>query len=221
MADWNNFLIAVDEMDSSLRAVRYVGKLAGSIDKISICLLHVYPVPPPDFEMKGGILENYQAQRVTKAENIFGRCLEILTDADFNTETIRCITRMAEGKTISDTVLEAGERKIFKLVFHENFDLKLGPFTVTCYRSPEKEGQVLNLVRGNTMFMQGRSVRDEAGNLVRMLDIIRGTRLDTAIGRIDSDYEEYMANHAEDILRAFLKSVEAIILLHQHGFKHG
>ncbi|MGB3222438.1 MAG: universal stress protein [Desulforhopalus sp.] len=106
MADWNNFLIAVDEMESSLRAVRYVGQLAGSIDKVSICLLHVYPVPPPDFELKGGILENYQAQRVTRAENIFDRCLEILTDAEFNSETIQCITRMAEGKTISDTVLE-------------------------------------------------------------------------------------------------------------------
>jgi nucleotide-binding universal stress UspA family protein len=106
MADWNNFLIAVDELESSLRAVRYVGQLAGSIDKVSICLLHVYPVPPPDFELKGGILENYQAQRVARAENIFGRCLEILADASFNTETIRCITRMAEGKTISDTVLE-------------------------------------------------------------------------------------------------------------------
>jgi hypothetical protein len=117
--------------------------------------------------------------------------------------------------------LESGERKIFKLVFHENFDLSLGQFTVTCYRRPEKEGQVLNLVRGNPMFMQGRSVRDEAGNLVRMLDIIRGTRMDTVIGRIDTDYEGYMANHVENILRSFLRSVKAIILLHQHGFKHG
>jgi nucleotide-binding universal stress UspA family protein len=106
MADWNNFLIAVDELESSLRAVRYVGQLAGNIDEVSICLLHVYPVPPPDFELKGGILEEYQAQRMVRAENIFGRCLEILIDADIKKEAIRCITRMAEGKTISDTVLE-------------------------------------------------------------------------------------------------------------------
>ncbi|MGB3210446.1 MAG: hypothetical protein WBB19_07035 [Desulforhopalus sp.] len=117
--------------------------------------------------------------------------------------------------------LESGERKILKLVFHENFTLTLGELKVTCYRRPEKEGRVLDLVHGNAMFMQGYSVLDEAGNLVRILDIIRGTRLDTAIGRIDTDHDTYMSTHVEDILRRFLKSVEAIILLHHHGFKHG
>jgi hypothetical protein len=71
------------------------------------------------------------------------------------------------------------------------------------------------------MFMQGRSVLDDAGNLVRILDIVSGSRLDTAIGRIDCDQNDYLAHHAEEILRRFLKSVEAIILLHHHGFKHG
>jgi hypothetical protein len=117
--------------------------------------------------------------------------------------------------------LESGERKILKLVFYENFTLSLGPFKVTCYRRPEKEGQVLELVQGNLMFMQGRSVLDDAGNLVRILDIIRGSRLDSAIDRIDCAYDDYLATHAEQILRHFLKSVEAIILLHHHGFKHG
>jgi hypothetical protein len=117
--------------------------------------------------------------------------------------------------------LDSGERKILKLVFHENFTLELGPLKVTCYRRPEKEGQVLELVRGNSMFMQGRSVLDDAGNLVRILDIVSGSRLDTAIGRIDCDQNDYLAHHAEEILRRFLKSVEAIILLHHHGFKHG
>jgi len=117
--------------------------------------------------------------------------------------------------------LESGERKILKLVFHENFTLTLGQFKVTCYRRPEKEGQVLDLVHGNSMFVQGYSVLDEADNLVRVLDIIQGTRLDTIIGRIKSDHETYMSTHVEEILRRFLKSVEAIILLHQHGLKHG
>jgi hypothetical protein len=117
--------------------------------------------------------------------------------------------------------LESGERKILKLVFHETFNLKFGQFKVTCYRSPEKEGRVLELVSGNPMFMQGHSTLDEAGNLVRILDIISGTRLDTTIGRIACDYESYLANHVEGILRRFQKSVEAIIFLHSHGLKHG
>lgn len=117
--------------------------------------------------------------------------------------------------------LESGERKILKLVFHETFTLQLGQLKVKCYRSPEKEGRVLDLVNGNQMFMQGYSTLDEAGNLVRILDIIRGRRLDTAIGRINASQETYMASHVEEILRRFLKSVEAIILLHKLGFKHG
>jgi len=117
--------------------------------------------------------------------------------------------------------LVSGERKILKLVFHENFTLDLGPLKVTCYRRPEKEGQVLDLVRGNPMFMQGYSVLDEVGNLVRILDIVQGTRLDTTIGRIDCDHACYLADHLEGILRRFQEAVEAIILLHDHGFKHG
>ncbi len=117
--------------------------------------------------------------------------------------------------------LESGERKIIKLVFHETFSMKLGQFDVTCYRSPEKEGRVLELVRGNPMFMQGYSTLDEVGNLVRILEIIQGTRLDTVIGRVNCDYIDYLAQHAEGFLRRFQKSVEAIIMLHDHGLKHG
>ena len=117
--------------------------------------------------------------------------------------------------------LESGERNILKLVFHETFTLLLGKLKITCYRSPEKEARILDLVNGNPMFMQGYSSLDEAGNLVRVLDIIRGTRLDTAIGRIPGSYDNYMENHVENILRRFLKSVEGIQLLHSYGFKHG
>lgn len=117
--------------------------------------------------------------------------------------------------------LESGERKILKLVFHETFTLALGDLQVKCYRRPEKESQVLELVRGNAMFMQGYSALDEVGNLVRILDIVGGIRLDTAIGRLDCDQETYMATHLENILRRFQRAVEAIILLHDHGFKHG
>ena len=106
MADWHNILIAVDEMESSLRAVRYVGQIARNVGKVSICLLHVYPEPPPDYHLKGGVLEEYQAQRIVRAELIFERCLEILVGADIIREAIYCTTHMAEGRTISDTVLE-------------------------------------------------------------------------------------------------------------------
>ena len=106
MADWNNILVAVDEMESSLLAVEYVGQVTSGLKNVSICLLHVYPEPPPDFFVKGGHLEEYQSQRIARAERIFQRGLEILVSGGIKREAIYCTTHMAEGKTISDTVLE-------------------------------------------------------------------------------------------------------------------
>lgn len=118
--------------------------------------------------------------------------------------------------------LESGERMILKLVFYETFNLSFGGLTVKCYRNPEKEGKVLDLVRGNMMFMQGYSALDDADNLVRILDVIRGKRLDNVItGLSIKNHRQYIEEHVEDVLRKFLKSVEAIGLLHSYGLKHG
>jgi nucleotide-binding universal stress UspA family protein len=106
MADWNNILVAVDEMESSLLAVEYVGQVTSGLKTVSICLLHVYPEPPPDFFVKGGLIEEYQSQRIARAERIFQRGLEILVSGGIKREAIYCTTHMAEGKTISHTVLE-------------------------------------------------------------------------------------------------------------------
>lgn len=116
MADWHNILIAVDEMESSLRAVRYVGEIAQNVEKVSICLLHIYPEPPPDFHLKGGILEDYQAQHIERAEHVFSRCIEILVGANIMRDAIYCTTHMAEGRTISDTLLEVRQKGNFGTV---------------------------------------------------------------------------------------------------------
>ncbi len=106
MGNWYNILVAVDAMESSLSAVQYVGRVAGKIAAVSICLVHIYPEPPPDFYTKGGVREVYQTQRIARAEQIFQRCVEILVTAGIKREAIFCTTHMAEGKTISDTLLE-------------------------------------------------------------------------------------------------------------------
>jgi hypothetical protein len=36
MAKWNTLLVAIDELDSSLRAVQYVGQVADSLKDVSI-----------------------------------------------------------------------------------------------------------------------------------------------------------------------------------------
>ncbi|MFW2366784.1 MAG: universal stress protein [Desulforhopalus sp.] len=106
MADWKNILVAVDEMESSIRAVNYVGHVTQDVSNVSICLLHIYPEPPPDFYVNGGLIDEYQSEHIGRAELIFQRGKEILIKGGLMREAIYCTTHMAEGKTISDTLLE-------------------------------------------------------------------------------------------------------------------
>lgn len=112
-------------------------------------------------------------------------------------------------------------RYLLKLVFHETFTISLGDYQVTCYRSPEKEARVLELVQGHPRFMHGHGVIDEGGNLVRILDLIRGQRLDKLIHHGELSHEEYFFSELPAHLRQFLDCIEGIQLLHSHGLRHG
>ncbi len=117
--------------------------------------------------------------------------------------------------------LETGETKILKLVFYETYKLMLGTMEVTCYRTPEKEAKVLELTQDNPYFMHGYAVPDDAGNLVRILEIIRGKRLDKYLDRLGETHQQYFENYLPSVLKRFLISVQSIAFLHEHGFKHG
>ncbi len=117
--------------------------------------------------------------------------------------------------------LETGERKILKLVFYEKFNLKLGDLEIPCYRSPRKEARILELVRGDKRFMQGESVLDAKGNIVRILDVISGERLDHFVFKIEKPHKEYFFNDFPLILKDFIESCRAIEFLHKNGEIHG
>jgi hypothetical protein len=117
--------------------------------------------------------------------------------------------------------LETGEHKILKLQFHETYQVTIGNLEVTCYRSPEKEAKVLDLVKGNRFFMQGYSTLDDANNLVRILDVVQGQRMDKYLENKGNSHRDYFDNHLKGMLRNFLESVRGISLLHAHGLKHG
>lgn len=117
--------------------------------------------------------------------------------------------------------LQTGEARILKLVFYETFVISVGQLKVTCYRNPAKEARVLELVKGHERFMQGRNALDEAGNLIRILEIIRGKRLDKYIDQTPQDHQEYFYKETPALLRQFLECAKAIDFLHQNGFKHG
>lgn len=117
--------------------------------------------------------------------------------------------------------LESKERYIIKLVFHETFNVTFGPYTIPFFRTPEKEATVLELTRGHKHFMQGTSVEDDAGNVIRILEIVNGSRLDKVIHRGPTSHEQYYYEELPSILRKFQKCMESIALLHDEGIRHG
>ncbi|CCO24782.1 hypothetical protein [Maridesulfovibrio hydrothermalis] len=117
--------------------------------------------------------------------------------------------------------LENGQPKILKLVFYEKFPMNIGPFKIQCFRSPRKEARILDLVKGDMRFMQGYSLDDTAGNNVRVLDIIRGKRLDVVVHNIPVDHKTYFHEYFPEILEKYIGACEAIKFLHDNDEKHG
>ncbi len=117
--------------------------------------------------------------------------------------------------------LTDGSRKIVKLVFHEQFSTRLGPFTVRCRRSAQKESQVLDAVAGDLRFMQGRTVTDSSGNNVRIIDFIKGRSFYQYLASLPQSHETYFFQTLPDIFRQLIDCVQAMALLHRHGLQHG
>ena len=116
---------------------------------------------------------------------------------------------------------ETGESAILKLVFHEEFTQQIGPISIRSFRSEAKEARILELVKDDPRFMHGFSVPDEAGNLVRVLEVIRGKRLDIAVQNLPGDHWDYFHTDLHRMLTLFISGCEAIDFLHQNNELHG
>jgi hypothetical protein len=116
---------------------------------------------------------------------------------------------------------ETGERKIVKLSFFESFETTFSTIKIQCFRSPEKEALILEIVRGNPSFMQGTSFHDPKGNNIRVLDIVYGTNFFLHINNFRMPHKKYFYEELPKVLVKVVETFEAIQLLHRHGYKHG
>jgi len=69
--------------------------------------------------------------------------------------------------------------------------------------------------------MQGFSVVDESGNIIRIIDFIKGKTLADSVLLLGKEYEDYFHNHLPHVLDEFVELVKAIRFLHENGEKHG
>jgi hypothetical protein len=117
--------------------------------------------------------------------------------------------------------LETGGVKIVKMVYHERYTANVADIVFECFRSPRKEARILDIVRGRSDFMQGFSVKDEAGNVVRIIDYVKGKTLSAFVPAIGASHEDYYYNHLGRMMDAFIDMTRAIKYLHDRGEKHG
>jgi tRNA A-37 threonylcarbamoyl transferase component Bud32 len=117
--------------------------------------------------------------------------------------------------------LRTGARCILKLVFQEAFRITILDRTLTCVRSAEKEGRVLEAVRGDLRFMQGRVARDEAGNPVRIIDYITGRDLLSWLSGLPMPHEEYFERVFPGVLAEVIGLLDGLARLHACGLCHG
>jgi serine/threonine protein kinase len=117
--------------------------------------------------------------------------------------------------------LQTGETKIIKLSFLESFDTYIGGAKIRCFRNPDKEAQILELVKDHPSFMHGTHHRDDKENILRVLDIVPGQNFFMYIAGLSMSHQEYFTTFFPEVLKKLVKAVEAIRFLHIHGFKHG
>ena len=116
---------------------------------------------------------------------------------------------------------DTGERKLIKLSYFEGFETSLAGIKIKCFRNPEKEAKMLELVKDHPHFMQGEWCQDTAGNTVRILDVVRGQSFFKYIESIPLSHKDYFEQMVPGILAKLLRSLEAIFYLHLKGYKHG
>jgi len=116
MNDWKKVLIAVDDTPTSDKGLAYAGNIIGKLEGAQVCLLHIYPEPPPDYYSSGGSLTDYKRQRKEQAAAVLDRSVDTLTGFGIGKVAITRDIRMAEQTTISQAILDVQRQGEFGTV---------------------------------------------------------------------------------------------------------
>jgi hypothetical protein len=117
--------------------------------------------------------------------------------------------------------LTHGYKKVVKLVFDESFATRVGLFLIKAKRSALKEAEVLDAVRGHPSFMQGFSVSDAGGNLVRVLDFISGRTVFNHVLDLRLDHETYYHTVFPTLLDNLITCIDGMHFISKKGLHHG
>jgi len=99
-------LIAVDDSDSSRRAVVYVANLLGGFPGFSVSLLSIIPDTEEDFFENEAERKKWIKEKFTAADVMLERYRQILIQSGFPEDNVRYRSCLGETKSLSDAILE-------------------------------------------------------------------------------------------------------------------
>jgi nucleotide-binding universal stress UspA family protein len=106
MNDWRNVLVAVDDTPTAENALKYAADILGKLEVTRICLLHIYPEPPPGYYRSGKSLNDYRQEKEEKAAHFIQKNQVILQEAGIDKQLITTMYRLADHATISQAILD-------------------------------------------------------------------------------------------------------------------
>jgi nucleotide-binding universal stress UspA family protein len=105
----NNILIAVDESQSSRRAVSYVGDMLKDIGDFKILLLHIINEPEEDFFHLLKEKKLWMAEKKKAANDILKASKELLVKKGFDFNRISTIFKVKYCPSVAECILKEAE----------------------------------------------------------------------------------------------------------------
>jgi len=100
-----HLLIAIDESDSSRRAVLYVADFLGGFPGFRVSLLSIIPEPEQDFYETEAELKAWVEEKIGNANKLLEHYRTILIQSGFPEDKVRFHSCVGDAKSLSDVIL--------------------------------------------------------------------------------------------------------------------
>lgn len=101
-----HLLIAVDESDSSRRAVLYVADFLGGFPGFTVTLISIIPEPEEDFFESDAAMNAWIKDKVDATSKMLANYKQVLMQSGFPEEKVKFHSCVGEAKSFSDAILE-------------------------------------------------------------------------------------------------------------------
>jgi nucleotide-binding universal stress UspA family protein len=101
-----HLLIAVDEANSSRRAVLYVADVLGGVPGFTVTLLSIVPEPETDFFDTDEEMNAWLKKKTDEAETLLEDYRRILVRAGFAEDDVNYRACVGESRSLSDAILD-------------------------------------------------------------------------------------------------------------------